>query len=104
MVIIGYKQCGGKEKKTKKTGEEDEENDKIRLKKSSFMFAAQVLSLILLGNSTIYKDIHIHYLDILERNGILRNILTSHCCQLTPNCAMQCPSVKYNNCKQYLYL
>ena len=55
MVIIGYKQCGGKEKKTKKTGEEDEENEKIRLKKSSFMFAAQVLSLILLGNSKICK-------------------------------------------------
>ena len=57
MVSIGYEQCGGKEKNTKKTEEEDEESEIIRMKKSSFMFAAQVLSLILLGNSKICKEL-----------------------------------------------
>ena len=55
MVIIGYKQCGGKEKKMQETEKEDEDDETIRLKKSSIMFAAQVLSFILLGNSKICK-------------------------------------------------
>ena len=57
VSFTGYKQFGGKKKMQETEKEEDDDDETINLKKSSFMFAAQVLSLILLGNSTIYKDI-----------------------------------------------
>ena len=57
VSFIGYKQFGGKEKKMQETEKEDEDDETIRLKKSSFMFAAQVLSLILLGNSKICEEL-----------------------------------------------
>ena len=55
VSFLGYKQFGGKEKKMQETEKEDEDDETIRLKKSSIMFAAQVLSFILLGNSKICK-------------------------------------------------
>ena len=57
VSFTGYKQFGGKKKMQETEKEEDDDDETINFKKSSFMFAAQLLSLILLGNSTIYKDI-----------------------------------------------
>ena len=37
--------------------EEDDDDETINFKKSSFMFAAQLLSLILLGNSKICEEL-----------------------------------------------
>ena len=57
VSAIGYKQFSGKEKKTQETDKEEDDDETIKLKKSSVMFTAQVLFLILLSNSKILKEI-----------------------------------------------
>ena len=51
VSFVGYKQFAGGEKKMEK------EEETIRIKKSSLLFALQVLSLILFGDVIICKDL-----------------------------------------------
>ena len=50
VSFIGYKQFAGVDKKMEK------EEETIRMKKSSLLFALQVLSLILVGDVNICED------------------------------------------------
>ena len=51
VSFIGYKQFAGGETKMEK------EEETIRIKKSSLLFAVQVLSLILFGDFNICEDV-----------------------------------------------
>ena len=51
VSFIGYKQFAGGDKKMEK------EEETIRIKKSSLLFALQVLSLILFGDVNICEDV-----------------------------------------------
>ena len=51
VSFTGYRHCAGGEKKMEK------EEETIRIKKSSLLFALQILSLILFGDVNICKDV-----------------------------------------------
>ena len=51
LSFTGYTQAAGREKKMEK------EEETIRIKKSSLLFALQILSLILFGDVIICKDV-----------------------------------------------